>query len=154
MSDQELHQLFLAVLAASEDRAAAVDAVYQRLENMGLIGRVVVHRYLCAECGVLATVIRVGDEILCRTRDYKLSPGLNARRSVAAARRKNTLDGARHWPGHTFDVRELAEWGTAAAMEMNCGHLLHTELAVDVLAKVEGVLPGKPGKPTVLGASP
>ncbi len=137
--------------ASTTDRDSAIHNAYQQLDNAGLVSKVVVHRYRCRRRGCeLATVIRVGDAVIARTRDNKLSPGLNLDRTVPAARIKNTLDGRRHWPGHTFDVAKLAEWGPAAGMGMECHHVLGTVLAVDVLATVDGVRPGHPGEPTKL----
>lgn len=137
--------------ASTTDRDSAIHDAYQHLENAGLVNKVVVHRYRCRrDWCLLATVIRLGDTIIARTRDNKLSPGMNLDRSVEAARIKNTLDGRRHWPGHTFDVSDLSEWGPVAGMDMSCRHVLKTVLAVDVLATVDGVKPGHPGPPTLL----
>ncbi len=137
--------------AAATEHDEAIHNAYQHLNNNGLVNKVVVHRYLCRRDGcVLATVIRLGDTTIARTRDNKLSPGMNRERTVESARRKNTLDGNRHWPGRTFDVGSLSEWGSVAGMDMSCRHVLKTVLAVDVLAVVDGVKPGHPGPPTRL----
>ena len=141
---------FRDLLNASSDRTEAIHAAYQQLENARLVNRVVLHRYQCRRGCVLGVVVRIDGMTLCRTRDYKLSHGLNDARSVESARRRNTIDGERHWPGHTFDVGDLAGWGDGAGMDMNCRHVTHTAKAVDVLAQVEGVAPGHPGKPTLL----
>lgn len=139
------------LLMSAEEHSEAIDNAYQQLENANLIGKVVVHRYLCRKRGcVLATVIRVGEVTVARTRDYKLAPNTNLRRTVESARRKNTLDGNHHWPGHTFDVSRLASWGEAASIDMNCRHGLRSVRALDVIAVTEGVTPGHPDKPTLL----
>lgn len=147
----EIDKWFRDVAAAAADRDQAIHDAYQHLENTDLVSKVAVHRYLCQRNGcVLATVIRVGDCVIARTRDNKLSPGANLDRTVESARIKNTLDGDRHWPGHTFDVGSLAEWGPVAGMDASCRHGLRTILAVDVLAAVDGVQAGHPKAPTLL----
>lgn len=151
MMADDIAAWFAALLAGAEQREDAIEDAYQSLDNAGVLSKVTVHRYVCKRgCGVLGTVVKIGDDILLRTRDYKLGPGMNRDRSVAAARRKNTLDGDRHWPGHTFDVRDLAEWGEHAGMDMNCRHTTSVVKAAEVLATVDGVRPGHPGKPTLL----
>lgn len=132
---------------AEADDLAVSDA-FQQLENAGLINRVVVGRYICAKKGCkLATVIRLGDSILTRTRDYKLAPGANVALSIEAARARNTIDGDRHWPGHDFDVSHMASFGPDARFDMNCRCRLRSTPVVDVLAYVDGVIPGHPGAP-------
>ncbi|BBZ60134.1 hypothetical protein [Mycolicibacterium monacense] len=149
--DADLGRWFTDLLQAAEDRAQAVHDAYQHLENAEVVSKVTVHRYLCRKCGKpRATVIRLGDRTLARTHDYKFSPGMNADRSVPSARARNTLDGDRHWPGHTYDVDELAEWGPDAGFDVNCRHVTATVFARDVLAITSGVTPGHPGKPTLL----
>lgn len=143
-------QFWTALVAATTDRDEAINKAYQKIENDGRLSKVTVHRYLCRRGCALATVIRLGTVTIARTRDYKFSPGKNLEMSVEPARRKNTLDGDRHWPGSTFDVERLAEWGGDAAMDANCSHGLHSLRAVDVLATVQGVRPGHPGKPTMM----
>lgn len=145
----ELDAWFQALITDSNDRAAALHDAYQHLENAGLLNRVVVHRYLCAKGNCkLATVVKIGDSVIARTKDYKFSPGVNAQRSVESARGRNTLDGERHWPGHTFDVSDLAGWGDQAGLDMNCRHVLRTVMANDILAAVEGIAPGHPAAPS------
>ena len=145
----DLNDWFRALLAKHEDRQDALHEAYQALENLGLINRVVVHRYICAKRGcVLATVVRLDGRIVARTRDYKLAPNTNEARSVAVARAKNTLDGNSRWPGHTFDVSELATWGESAGMDMNCRCRLRTVLAADVIRAVGDTTPGHPGAPS------
>lgn len=147
--DSKLNEWFQALLAAAKDHSEAIHEAYQQLENAGLISKVTVHRYLCRRCGKpCATVIRLGDKTIARTRDYKFSPGLNVERSVETARARKTLDGNRHWPGHTYDVDELADWEVGFAV--NCRHTTATVLAVDVLKITRVVAPGHPGKPTML----
>lgn len=151
MSADDLGRWFADLEKRATDRESAVNDAYQHLDNAGLVNRVTVHRYVCARgCGVRAVVIRLGDRVIMRTRDYKFSPGFNEARSVESARARNTLDGARHWPGHTYDVSALAEWGPTAGMDVNCRHATTTALAVDVLANVADVSPGHPGPPTLL----
>jgi len=140
-----------AVVSAKGDRRKAVDTAYQQLENAGLLPKVVVHRYLCAKGNcLLATVIRVGDVTLTRTKDYKLSPGLNRKQSVESARKKNTLDGDRHWPGHTYDVSELASWGDTVGIDLTCRHDVRTVRATTMLAASLQARPGHPSRPTLL----
>lgn len=144
----EVENLWNQLMSRAADHSQATHETYQALENAGLINRVVVHRYLCRKGHVLAEVIRVGSSTVARTRDYKLSPGMNLDRSVEAARARNTLDGDRHWPGDTFDVGDLATWGQQAGIDMNCRHALRTVLATDILAATRDVIPGHPGPPT------
>lgn len=149
--DEDLNDWWQALLDASSSRRAAIDNAYQQLENAGLINRVTVHRFICQKHGcVLATVVRVGGETLARTKDYKLSPGLNRERTVESARRKNTLDGDRHWPGHTHDVADLALSGESLGIDLSCRHGLRTVRALDVMMSADGVVPGHPGPPSVL----
>lgn len=147
---------FMAAQAArNTDRRDAIEAAYQQLDNAKLVGKVVVHRYLCRNGGhPLATVIRISDVTIVRTRDYKFSPGMNRERTVESARRKNTLDGNRHWPGCTYDVTDLAAsdtGGTFFAVDMSCRHDPKRMVrAIDVLTVTENVAPGHPSKPTIL----
>lgn len=136
--------------ATSGDRDEATHQAWQQLENTDLIRRVLVHEYRCRRGCRLARVIRLGDVTLMRTEPYKFGRGLNLDRTVEAARANNTLDGDRHWPGHTFDVDRLAEWGRRAGMDTNCRHQTSTVFAVDVLEATRHVTPGHPGKPTLL----
>jgi hypothetical protein len=144
------------IMTAHDDYAQAIHTAYQQLENAGLVSKVTVHRYLCGRCGKpLATVIRLENETwnktLARTTDYKFSPGLNRERSVESARSRRTLDGSRHWPGHTYDVDELADMGESdVGFGVNCRHVTTTVLAADVLRITRNVKPGHPGKPTRL----
>ena len=145
----DLSEWWRQLRATADDDAQAIHDAYQRLENAGLISKVTVHRYLCHRCGKpCATVIRLGDNTIARTRDNKFSRGLNTERSVESARARKTLDGERHWPGHTYDVDALAEWG--AGFDANCRHMTATVMARDVLAMTRDVTPGHPGKPTLL----
>jgi len=132
----------------SRDRRPAIHDAYQSLENAGLLGHVVVQRYLCRSRGcVLATVISVGGSIIARTRDNKLAPGTNRVTSVESARRTRTLDADRHWPGVTVDIGALASV-PEAALEMNCRHGLRVVPAAEVLEWVKNLRPGHPGPPT------
>ncbi len=145
----DLVQWFRDLVDKSEDHKQAIHDAYQHLENAGLISRVTVHRYLCGKCGPRATIIRIGDRTLARTKDYKLSPGLNEQRTVESARRRRTLDGNRHWPGHTYDVDDLADGGPTVGLDASCRHGTATILAVDILEVTKNVVPGHPGKPTL-----
>ena len=139
-------------LRTSYDEKAATDAAFQHLENAGLINKVRVHQYLCEQGGcVLATVIRIGDRTLARTRDYKLAPAANLNQSVESARRTRTLDGDRHWPGLTFDVTDLATpGGDVELIPINCRHRLRTIDPREIIAVTLEAKPGHPGKPTRL----
>ncbi|WP_017936058.1 hypothetical protein [Nocardioides sp. Iso805N] len=150
MRDDDLAAWLSNLLAAHENHSEATHEAYQHLENAGVLSRLTVHRYICARCGPLATVIRVGTHTLARTKDYKYGRGLNDARSVPAARASNTLDGERHWPGHTFDVDELAEWGEGVGFDVHCRHQTTTVAAREVLATTRNKLPGHPGAPTIL----
>lgn len=147
---EQAEQFFAELVRVSQVRADKIRADYRRAaDKEGRLAKKTLHRYVCRRgCGVLATVVKLGEDVLVETRDYKLAPGMNLERSVPDARRKNTLDGDRHWPGHTFDVRELANW--ALGFDASCRHGLHTLLATDVLATIEGVRPGHQEKPTLL----
>lgn len=145
MSTNELDELARALFA---DRPNAADEVYQRLENAEVVNRVKVGSYLCERRGCkLAVVVAVGGRILVRTRDHKKSPGLNAATSVESARRDRTLDGDNHWPGHTFDVGDLAAWGGSALVSMPCRCRQRNIDPGEILSYVDGVEPGRPAKP-------
>ncbi len=131
-----------------------MDRAYVALRDSGKLSKVTLHRYLCrARSCMIATVFRLDRLTLCAVRDYTYSPGLNEAVSVPSARAKKTLDGDRHWPGHVYDVEELADFNAGdvkAGMDMNCRHQRGVVLPDDVLAKVAGVRPGHPGPPTRL----
>lgn len=146
--NEDIDRLFRQWVTEAANAPEARDLAYQQLENAGLINRVVVHRYI-GVCGCpLATVIRVGGHLLCRTRDNKQSHGLNARSSVESARSKRTLDGDRHWPRMTIDVGEHDVPG--AFIEMHCRHHRRNVAASDIMAAAKDVLPGHPRAPTRL----
>lgn len=148
-----LEEWFSDLLQRSDDRSAALTDAHTQLRNAGNLSKVTVQEYHCPRRCVVATVFVVGGSTLCAVRDYKLSPGLNETQSVEAARKKNTLDGDRHWPGHVFDLEALADWPDNSGIGMNCRHhrgLIH---AREILHRVEGVRPGHKIKPHVLGVS-
>ncbi|MGG7509381.1 hypothetical protein [Plantibacter sp. YIM 135249] len=140
------------LMDASDDRATAIEDGYIQLERAGLLSKVTLHRYQCSrpKACQIARVVKLGDLILCAVRDYKYSPGMNLAESVQSARERNTLNGNNHWPGHVYDVAELATWGDAAGISMVCRHFHGTVLAKDMLTLVSSVRPGYPGKPTRL----
>ena len=147
----EVGKLFTRMLASHEDARRAREELHRTLQAGGYLSRVTLHRYMCAAKGCqIATVFSAGGLVLCAVRDYKFSPGLNDARSVPEAREKNTLDGERHWPSHVYDVSDLASWGGAAGFDLVCRHYHGTVMADQVLALVEGIEPGHPGKPTRL----
>jgi hypothetical protein len=152
--DDELAQLFADIVGQTrniEDHRQAIHTVYQQLENAGLIAKVTVHRYHCKKCGhPLATAIRLGSggKTLARTRDYKYSSGYNDAHSAKSARAQKTLDGNSHWPGHTYDIDELA--AEEGHFEVVCRHVRKHILAADLLALTRDVRAGHPGKPTLL----
>lgn len=151
-STEDLSNWMARLLAAHDDRTAAIQTAYSQLESANLLAKVTLHRYQCSspKACQIARVIQIGDLVLCSVRDYKYSPGMNIARSVPAARAKNTLDGDSHWPGHVHDVSALAEWGAAAGISMVCRHYHGTILAVDMLETARQARPGHPGKPTRL----
>ena len=151
-TDTDLARWFAALGAKSENRQAALDSAHQWLKDGALLSKVTTHRYVCRRgCKLIATVFQIGDVVACAVEDYKLSPGLNLAESTEAGRARNTLDGRGHWPGHVYDVRQLAANGPDASMDdMICSHHHGKVLASDVLAAVEGVRPGHPGAPTRL----
>ena len=150
--DKELARWFDQLIKAHEDLGEAQQTAYQMLERQpGRLARVTVHKYQCASRGCqIARVVKIGGTVLCAVRDYKYSPGLNAENSVPEARRKNTLNGEDWWPGHVYDVESIAKWGDAAGMDMICRHFHGTIFAKDILAVIEGVIPGHPKGPTRL----
>lgn len=136
-----------------DDDGAARDALHTHLKENGLLSRVTLHKYMCKRGCQIATVFRAGSYTLCAVRDYKFSPGLNEQVSVPSARKRNTLDGDKNWPGHVYDVEQLERFSTGdqkVGMVMNCRHRRGAVLARDILATVEGITPGKPGAPTRL----
>ena len=139
---------FARALMDALDGADDVGEVFQRLDNAGVLNRVKVGTYLCELRGCkLAVVIDVGGRILARTRDHKKSAGLNEATTAEAARRSRTLDGEKHWPGHAYDVTDLAEWDGGALVPMPCRHRQRDIDPREVLAYVEGARPGHPIKP-------
>lgn len=142
-----------ALVSLAGDREAAMEQIYAHLKDSGLLPKVTMHRYMCKRGCQIATAFSAGGLILCAVSDYKLSPGLNWELSVEEARKRNTLDGEKHWPGHVHDVMQLNRFSTAdnqAAMDMNCRHRRGPILAVDILSVCQGITPGKPGAPTLL----
>lgn len=137
-------------LAGVGDESAAIADALQALDNADVLGRVVVHRYICPKCGPVALVVKLGGRVLARTRDYKHSRGRNEATTAPAAREARTLDGDRHWPGHVFDVDDMARWGDALRLPLKCAHHDRTVTAAEVLALVADVRPGHPGRPTIL----
>lgn len=154
MNEQEqVANWFTAVVAAHDDRAQGLNDAYFQLDKLGLLSKVTLHRYQCNRrnpCQV-ARVVQIGPTVLCAVRDYKYSPGMNRAKSVPEARRKRTLNGDNWWPGHVYDVNELATWGDAAGLDMVCRHFHRTIFASDILTAIEGAKPGHPNKPTRLG---
>jgi len=149
----ELGEWFGNLISQANDRSEALQDAHRHLVEGGYLHNVVLHQYQCRRGCQIATVFKVGGTVLCAVRDYKFSRGLNAERSVAAAREKNTLDGDRWWPAHVYDVEELDRFSAGdnlAGMSMNCRHYTGTVLASDVLKTVEGVVPGKKSAPTRL----
>ncbi|MFV0634631.1 hypothetical protein [Demequina sp.] len=127
------------------------ELLHSRLVEQGLLSRVTLVKVQCrARRCQIATVFRVGPVTMCAVRDYKYSPGLNAQRSVPRAREKNTLDGDHHWPGHVYDVNELAHWGVEAGFDVVCRHAQQTINAAELLGIVQSVEPGKPLPPIVI----
>jgi hypothetical protein len=154
MSDTDkIDQLFTAIFAASDNRQEGITRAFDALKSReGWLAKVTMVTYRCARGCQVATVFRAGGATLCSVRGYKFTPAMNARMSVAEARKTNTVDGHRVWPPHVYDVNELAGWGAEAGMSVNCAHFIGTLNASEVLATVESVLPGKAIKPVVLGA--
>lgn len=152
-AQDEFAAWFDQVLKATDDRAEALRAAHEMLRTSGLLSKVTLHKYMCAKGCQIATVFRASGLLLCAVRDYKLSPGLNVRETAPRARETKTLDGQRHWPGHVYDVEQLHRFragGQRAAMRLTCRHCRTVLFTDDVLAVVEGVEPGRPGKPTRL----
>lgn len=150
MPDSELSDWMRQLFADTEDRDAAIQTAWQHVERAGLVSKVTVHRYICDRCGPLATVIRLGDDLIAYVRDYKLSPGMNRDKSVETARSRNTLDGKRHWPSHAYDLNTLATGGPQAGFDVVCRHIATTVRAVDAVRIADGIRPGHPGRPTRL----
>jgi hypothetical protein len=124
--------------------------MYQHLENHDLVNKVRVMSFVCRSGCKVATVVRVGDRTLARTKDHKKSPGFNADRTAPGARERNTLDGDRHWPGSTYDLDDLADGDLGLGFATNCRHQESAQLASEVLEAARKVTPGKPGAPRLL----
>lgn len=138
----------LDALFLQSGRDEAIQSLHTFLVAEKLLSKVTLHKYICRQKGCqIATVFRAAGLTLCAVRDNKLSPGLNEAVSVEAARAKNTLDGARHWPGHVYEVDRLAV-DPRGGMEMECRHRHGAVLASDVLAVARGISPGHPGAPS------
>jgi hypothetical protein len=131
---------------ASRDQE--IEESYERLSER--LSKVALHRYQCARGCQIATVYRADGLLLCAVRGYKVSPGLNETISTADARTRNMVDGK--WPAHIYDVRHLhgpAEQ-SPASITMACNHYLGSVPTQQIIAVVEGVIPGHPNKPTRL----
>lgn len=135
----------------NSDRKRALEDVFQKFENAGVISKVIVGRYICAPRGCrLATVLRVGSKTILSTRDYKLSPGKNEADSVASARSKRTLDGQRHWPSQVFDLDDMGA-SPGLGIKVTCRHVERVLDPREVLALTSARYPGRPGPPVRLG---
>ena len=129
----------------------AIHNAYQHLENAGLVPKVTVHRYQCGKCGkVLATVIRLGDNTIARTVDYKYSRGLN--RASRSPQRGNATPSTASGTGPAAPTTSTRwrDCGPQAGFDVVCRHVTTTVAAVDVLALTRDAKPGHPGKPTRL----
>lgn len=155
----ELEEQWARWMREAEVRGAefrdALDDVWQRFENAGLLTRVVVHRVTCRRCGPVVTCIRVGEQTLARHKAVKLGRGKNAATSADAARRELTLDGERWWPAMTESLNEASRWvSTESAarrvLAVRCRHLDTVVEIPDLLAVCDRAEPGKPGRPTLL----
>lgn len=151
MEQSDVAEWFRRVLEATDARQTAIEQAYLHLRNAGLLSKVTLLKYQCVRGCQLVTVFRLDETTLAAVRDYKYSPGMNLQQSVESARQSKTLDGNRHWPAHVYDVAELAMWGREAGMSVNCRHIMTTLMAQEVMEAVEGISPGRPGKPTRLG---
>jgi hypothetical protein len=153
MNDQISEAWIEDLLAKAENHSTGITDLYIGIRDLGKLSNVTVHRYQCRRGCQIARVFRVSGLILCEVRDYKYSPGLNQRLSVASAREGNTLDGDRHWPSHVYDVEEVERFAVeprSAGISMNCRHVHITIPSADILETVMNVRPGHPGKPTRL----
>lgn len=151
MAEPDLTQWLQELFSTAADNDTAIQNAWQQLDHAGRLSKVTVHTYLCRKCGPLARVIRLGDRTIAGVKDYKQSPGMNQAKSVPAARKRNTLDGNRHWPSHAYDVDQLAaDLGGNGGFTVACRHVTTTVRAVDVLAVAADVKPGHPGAPTPL----
>jgi len=148
-TDEQMGEWLAQALASADDARTALDDAYQHLVNLKLVNKVKVGEYRCHKGCTLVTVVRLGVRTLARTTPTKYGRDLNAQRSVETARAKNTLDGDHHWPSYTFDVDALAET-PSNGFEANCWHKLRTIKPADVLDLCANVLPGKPGKPSII----
>ena len=145
---------FEALLTSTDDQKLAFEKAYQQLVNANLISKVQLHRYMCTRGCQIAVVFKAGTHTLCAVRDYELSPGLNERTSVAAAREKRTIDRAqKHWHGRVFDVsllHDLDSSDTPVGIDMTCRHFRGVVPGQDMAADIDGTEPGHPNAPTIL----
>ncbi|MBD8012664.1 hypothetical protein H9633_10180 [Microbacterium sp. Re1] len=149
--DESLSDVIARLLAESDDRALSLERTYTALRDMDLLSKTRVHRYMCKRGCQVAQAHKVGGIVMLVVRDYKYSAGMNSAESVPEARRKNTLDGDRHWPSHVYDMTEMATWGDDAAAHVVCRHFRGALTGSRVLADADGVIPGRDGKPSTLG---
>ncbi len=149
---KEALEFFANLLRSSEDRQSSIDRTYFGLRDLGLLSKVIVHRYQCKRGCQIAQAYSHGGRVFLSVRDYKYSRGMNEASSVPRAREKNTLDGDRHWPAHVYDMTQLAEWGDDAGAQAICRHYKGLLTGSRVLRDADGVLPGRGGKPTTLDA--
>jgi hypothetical protein len=65
--------------------------------------------YECeSPCCAMLYVFRIDGLLIAHQPRYKLSPTVNERESVQAARDRRTFDGNNHWKSETFPVSEAA----------------------------------------------
>lgn len=148
--DRDALEAFSAILAAAESRDEGLQEVHRTLKESGRLGLYLQRRYVCAECGVLCRVFRYAGVTFAATAPYKLGHRKNLAESVPEARQSNTLDGERHWPGHVYDVHQLAEWGDEAGATVTCRHINMMLTGSRILADIAGVRPGKQGPAIIL----
>jgi len=148
----DISEFFRALMSQHEDKVDALNSLHLYMRDSGLLKNATLRVYRCARKGhLLATVFSAAGMIVCVTELYKMSHGLNEASSVESAREKNTIDKEqRTWPGHVFDVSELAKWGDSAQVPINCRDVRSGLGATHILSDVKGIIPGHGGAPILV----
>lgn len=109
----------IAAMERAVERGKVADAIYEALRSTGRLPRQRALTYRCrnrARC-LLLEVIPTPEGLLFHTPEYKLSRKLNEASSSESGRAKNTVDGQRHWRGHSFFEE------SAGNCPVNCDHV-------------------------------
>lgn len=134
-------------IARMRANADVIRAAYEALPREMLRDALLVE-YRCPNrrgCLLLHAWRGSDGRLLYYVRDYRLSRARNADQTVESARRRNTLDGDRHWKPRAGDLTDLAGWGSSIGLDLQCDHLSPVVVtAADVTADADRATRGNP----------